>query len=140
LRKIRRRLGLTMRGKFPHPEAINRKRPLSGKCGRFVPDFTNCVECEKLYTAVGQRQSVSRVAEHESRSGRLFFGPVGLANRAGDAGENCVGIRANQPDCSDYDQQNYSHHYSVLCNVLAILGPESQKSSVHRSAFRCKTV
>jgi hypothetical protein len=59
------------------------------------------------------------------------------ANSAGDAGENCVGIRANQPDCSDYDQQNYSHHYSVLCNVLAILGPESQKSLVHGSAFRC---
>src|SRR5512133_552641 len=59
------------------------------------------------------------------------------ANSAGDAGENCVGIRANQPDCSDYDNQNYSHHHSVLCNVLAIVGPESQKSLVHRSAFRC---
>jgi hypothetical protein len=79
----------------------------------------------KLYNATGQCQRFSRVAEYESRSGRLLFGAVGLANRTGDAGENCVGIRANQPDCSDYDQQNYSHHYSVLCNVLAILGPES---------------
>jgi hypothetical protein len=53
--------------------------------------------------------------------------------RGRDTAPNLTGLNAER---AHYDYENYSHHHSVLCNVLSVLGPEKNKQLAHRGMLR----
>jgi hypothetical protein len=67
----------------------------------------------------------------------FVLGSIGSADRAAGPRERCVAIGANQPRCSDDSNQNYSQH-RVLCDVLAILGPEKRIAGAWRKILFLK--
>jgi len=65
------------------------------------------------------------------------FGSEALLKRACDARKGSVGVRPDEPQCSDYDHQNDSQHHRVLGNVLAsILGPSSVQMLPEKLRYR----
>jgi hypothetical protein len=86
-----------------------------------------------------------RLPARKARFARLRFGrrnstriwqsqifsrvPKASADGTGHLREHGIGLRANQPECFDHDNQNYSHHHSILCNIWPSSN-ESRKSLI----------
>jgi len=59
-----------------------------------------------------------------------------LLDGTGYRGKDVVGIRANQPNSADNNDQNHSQHNSVLSDVLpAIVVPQLAHHALHDFAF-----
>ena len=60
-----------------------------------------------------------------------------LLNSTGRLGEDCVGVRPNQPYCADYNDEDHGQHDSVFGDVLALIVlPELAKKLDITMSFR----
>ena len=59
-----------------------------------------------------------------------------LLNSTRRLGEDCVGVRPNQPYCADYNDEDHGQHDSVFGDVLAlIVRPQLVKKARHNDVL-----
>jgi hypothetical protein len=52
---------------------------------------------------------------------------LSLLNRTANLREHVVGVRSDEPDGAHYNDENYSQHDCIFCNVLTtLIFPEVQ--------------